>query len=71
MSRGKRRFGKYFADLLKEQGSPDEMMLAAFKDDSILPEQQKAILVRLRAAWSMMLNNRVKSEIVPVLMEEF
>ena len=71
MNRGKRRFGKYFAALLKEQGSQDEKLLAAFKDDSVIGEQQQEILLRLRAAWSMMLGNRVKSEIVPVLMQEF
>lgn len=71
MARRKRKYGKYFSEMLKAEGTHEEQMLASFEDPDLLDEQHKAILTRLRAAWSMMLNNRLQSEIVPILAQDF
>lgn len=67
----KRRFGKYFREVLKTHGSTDEKLLASYNDPELISDKQNLILTRLRAAWSMMLESRLTSEIVPVLMQEF
>lgn len=67
-----KRLGKYYKKLIKQSGTTFDKIQASTVDPSIeLTENQEGLKKRCRVAWSLLLENRTKSDIVCILMDEF